>query len=69
MQRWKNGALNTENAGDVICLKPRGIHVVWNDNDHVTVSLLTYGRHFNYTGRSFFNLETNEATPFIVDVK
>ena len=56
----------TANAGDVICLKPNGVHLVWNDNDHVTVSLHTYGRHFNYTDRSSYNPETNEATPFVV---
>jgi len=35
----------------------------------VTVSLHTYGRHFNYTDRSSFNLETNEVKPFVVEVK
>ncbi len=59
----------TENASDVICLKPHGIQVVWNDNDHVMVSLHTYGRHINYTGRSSFNLVTNEVKPFAVDAK
>ena len=59
----------TAKPGDVICLKPRGIHLIWNDNDVVTVSLHTYGRHFNYTGRSAFNPETNEVTPFVVEVK
>jgi predicted metal-dependent enzyme (double-stranded beta helix superfamily) len=57
------------NEGDLICLKPNGIHLVWNDNDQVTVSLHTYGRHFNYTDRSSFNLETNEVKPFVVEVK
>ena len=59
----------TANAGDVICLKPNGIHLVWNDNDFVTVSLHTYGRHFNHTDRSSFDLETNEVLPFVVAVK
>lgn len=59
----------TANAGDVICLKPRGIHIVWNDSDKVAVSLHTYGRHFNYTDRSSFNLDTNEAMPFVVEIK
>jgi predicted metal-dependent enzyme (double-stranded beta helix superfamily) len=57
------------NEGNLICLKPNGIHLVWNDNDQVTVSLHTYGRHFNYTDRSSFNLETNEVKPFVVEVK
>ncbi|NQU61697.1 MAG: cysteine dioxygenase family protein [Rhodospirillales bacterium] len=59
----------TASAGEVICLKPKGIHLVWNDNDVVTVSLHTYGRHFNHTGRSSFNTETNEVIPFVVSVK
>ena len=58
----------TASLGDVICLKPKGIHLVWNDNDQVTVSLHTYGNHINHTGRSSFNLETNEVTPFVVNV-
>lgn len=59
----------TANAGEVICLKPRGIHLVWNDNDYVTLSLHTYGRHFNLTNRSSFDLESNAVTPFVVNVK
>jgi hypothetical protein len=68
VRRWKNSVL-LENAGDLICLKPHGIQVVWNDNDHVMVSLHTYGRHINYTGRSSFNLVTNEVKHFVVDAK
>ncbi len=59
----------TAAVGDVVCLKPNGIHLVWNDNDHVTVSLHTYGQHINHTGRSTFNPETNEVAQFVVDVK
>jgi predicted metal-dependent enzyme (double-stranded beta helix superfamily) len=55
-------------AGDVVCMRPRGIHLVHNDTDRVTASLHTYGRHVNYTDRASFSLETNEATPFIVNV-
>lgn len=58
----------TASAGDVICLKPNGIHLVWNDSDSVTVSLHTYGRHINHTGRSAFDIETNQATPFEVKI-
>ena len=62
---------NTLNAdvGDVICLKPRGIHLVWNDSDEVTLSLHTYGHHPNYTNRSQFDLESNVVTPFVVNVR
>ena len=50
--------------GEVICMRPRGIHLVHNDTDRVTTSLHTYGRHVNYTERASFDSETNEATPF-----
>ncbi len=55
--------------GDVICMRPRGVHLVHNETDHVTTSIHTYGRHVNYTDRVSFNLETNEATPFILSIK
>lgn len=55
--------------GDVICMRPGGIHLVHNDTHRVTASLHTYGRHVNYTKRASFNLETNEATPFILNVR
>lgn len=56
-------------AGDVICLRAKGIHAVWNDGDRVTVSLHTYGRHINHTGRSAFDLAADKVSPFIVNVK
>lgn len=55
-------------AGDVICLRPRGIHAVWNDSDEVTISLHTYGMHVSYTDRNAFDPDKNEATPFRVTV-
>lgn len=54
--------------GEVICMRPRGIHLVHNDTDQVTTSLHTYGRHVNFTDRASFNPETNEATPFILNI-
>ena len=54
---------------DVVCLKPNGIHLVWNDTDEVTISLHIYGHHFNYTERSQFDPETNVVTPFVVNVR
>ncbi|OHC83196.1 MAG: hypothetical protein A3G73_02735 [Rhodospirillales bacterium RIFCSPLOWO2_12_FULL_67_15] len=56
-------------AGDVICIRAKGIHAVWNDSDHVTISLHTYGRHINYTGRSSFDLETNKVKPVVVAIR
>ncbi len=58
----------TASAGEVVCLRPNGLLLVWNDSDAVTVSLHTYGKHINHTGRSAFNAETNEVTPFVVKV-
>lgn len=54
--------------GDVIAMRTGGIHSVVNDSDKVSVSLHTYGRHFNYTGRSQFDLETQSEKSFIVTV-
>ncbi|MZR31059.1 cysteine dioxygenase family protein [Sneathiella litorea] len=54
--------------GDVICMKDGGIHSVRNDSDIVSLSLHTYGKHFNFTDRSQYNLETNEQQDFIVPV-
>lgn len=59
----------TAKAGETVCLKPAGIHLVWNDNDFVTVSLHTYGKHVNYTGRSSFDTKTDEMKPFVVKMK
>ncbi len=59
----------TAGAGETICLKPNGIHLVWNDNDNVTVSLHTYGKHFNYTGRFNYDLAAKKEMPFVVTVK
>ena len=54
--------------GDLVCMRTGGIHAVRNDSDEVTVSLHTYGRHINFTGRSQFDLTTNEVKAFKVDV-
>jgi predicted metal-dependent enzyme (double-stranded beta helix superfamily) len=64
----ERSTLNAE-VGDIICLRPNGIHLVWNDSDKVTISLHTYGQHFNFTNRSKFDIETNVATPFVVNVQ
>jgi len=55
--------------GDLVCIKTGGIHAVYNDSDKVTLSLHTYGMHINHTIRSQFDLETNTAKEFKVDVK
>ncbi len=52
--------------GNLVCMKNGGIHSVWNDNDHVTLSLHTYGKHVNYTERSKYDPENNSAEAFQV---
>ena len=54
--------------GDFVCMRQGGIHSVRNDTDRVTLSLHTYGRHLNHTGRSQFDVATNSRKDFIVYV-
>jgi predicted metal-dependent enzyme (double-stranded beta helix superfamily) len=63
----KNDLIATE--GELICMKTGGIHSVQNDFDSVTLSLHTYGKHFNHTNRSQFDPQTNEKKDFIVKVE
>jgi predicted metal-dependent enzyme (double-stranded beta helix superfamily) len=55
-------------AGDVACCYPEQIHSVWNVGKDISMSLHTYGRHINYTGRSEFDLEHKREKPYIVKV-
>ena len=52
--------------GDAVSFLPREIHTVWNDTDAVTLSLHTYGKHINFTGRSQFDPVQRTETPFVV---
>lgn len=52
--------------GDVVAFLPHEIHSVINDNDRITVSLHTYGKHLNYTGRSQFDVANKIETAFII---
>ena len=54
--------------GELVCMKTGGIHSVRNDGDQVALSLHTYGRHINHTGRSQFDLETGRVADFQVSV-
>lgn len=56
-------------SGEVVSFPPDAIHSVVNETDVVTVSLHTYGRHINFTGRSQFNPETHEEKPFKLKVE
>jgi predicted metal-dependent enzyme (double-stranded beta helix superfamily) len=52
--------------GDAVSFLPHEIHTVWNDTDAVTLSLHTYGKHINFTGRSQFDPGQRTETPFVV---
>jgi len=52
--------------GEVVSFLPESIHSVINETDRVTLSLHTYGKNLNYTGRSQFNPIDKTETPFIV---
>lgn len=55
--------------GELICMKTGGIHSVLNETGQVTLSLHTYGKHFNHTNRSQFDPETNQKKDFIVKIE
>ncbi len=51
-----------------VCM-PHDIHRVWNTGESVSISLHTYGRHLNHTGRSEFDVAAKREQPFIVKVE
>jgi hypothetical protein len=55
-------------AGDIARCYPEHIHSVWNVGKNVSMSLHTYGRHINYTGRSEFDVEYKRERPFVVKI-
>lgn len=55
--------------GEVISMRTGGMHSVLNETDKITLSLHTYGKHLNHTGRSQFDLETHEKRDFLVNVE
>ncbi|MEP7245556.1 MAG: cysteine dioxygenase family protein [Gammaproteobacteria bacterium] len=59
----------TIRAGQVSACTPNAIHSVWNTGKSLSISLHTYGRHINYTGRSEFDPEAKSERPFEVKVK
>lgn len=59
---------NTVGPGRVSCVLREDIHTVWNETDKVSLSLHTYGKHINFTGRSEFDPESNTEKRFIVTV-
>lgn len=59
---------STAGPGSLVCIRTGGIHAVWNDTDKMTLSLHTYGHHFNHTNRSKFDPDRGTEEPFIVKV-
>lgn len=55
-------------AGEVARCYPEHIHSVWNVGKDISMSLHTYGRHINYTGRSEFDPEQKRETPYVIKV-
>ena len=64
----QRGGAHVMRAGDVARCYPEHIHSVWNVGKDISMSLHTYGRHINYTGRSEFDPEAKREKPFIVKV-
>jgi len=63
----RNGA-QVMTAGYVARCYPEHIHSVWNVGKDISMSLHTYGRHINYTGRSEFDPEGKREKPYVVKV-
>ena len=55
--------------GTTVCCHPEDIHAVVNNGTSVAVSLHTYGRHLNHTGRSTFDVEAKSETPLILKIE
>lgn len=53
-------------AGDVVAFLPHEIHSVLNRTEAVTVSLHTYGKHLNFTGRSQFDPAAKVEKAFLI---
>ena len=59
----------TVQAGDVVCCMPEDIHSVYNNGSDIAISLHTYGRHLNFTGRSIFDVAQKSEMPCVVKVE
>jgi predicted metal-dependent enzyme (double-stranded beta helix superfamily) len=65
----RRGAARVMAAGEVARCYPEQIHSVWNVGKDISMSLHTYGRHINYTGRSEFDLEHKREKPYVIKVE
>ena len=59
----------TMQVGDTSICMPEEIHGVWNKGVTPSISLHTYGRHINFTGRSSFDPANNKEIPYLVTVE
>ncbi len=55
-------------TGGITRCYPEHIHNVWNVGKDASMSLHTYGRHINYTGRSEFDLEHKREKLYVLKV-
>ena len=55
--------------GKAVCCLPEDIHSVWNNGSETALSIHTYGKHLNYTGRSIFNIDAKTEIPCVVKVQ
>ena len=64
----RRGGEQVMTAGDIARCYPEHIHRVWNVGKNVSMSLHSYGRRINYTGRSEFDVEHKHERPFVVKI-
>jgi predicted metal-dependent enzyme (double-stranded beta helix superfamily) len=64
--KWSGEQVMT--AGHVARCYPEHIHTVRNVGKDISMSLHTYGRHINYTGRSEFDIEHKREKPYVIKV-
>jgi predicted metal-dependent enzyme (double-stranded beta helix superfamily) len=55
--------------GKAVCCLPEDIHSVWNNGTELALSIHTYGKHLNHTGRSIFDIASKTETPCVVRVQ
>jgi predicted metal-dependent enzyme (double-stranded beta helix superfamily) len=65
----KRGEAQVMKTGDVARCYPEHIHKVWNVGKDIAMSLHTYGRHINYTGRSEFDPDAKVERPLKLKVE
>jgi predicted metal-dependent enzyme (double-stranded beta helix superfamily) len=65
----KRGEAHVMKGGDVARCYPEHIHSAWNVGKGVAISLHTYGRHINYTGRSEFDPEKKIEKPLVLKIE